>query len=376
MPKYPISYTNTVIYEIRGDIINTNKYIGYTTNYRQKKSFHRRNVEISDAPMYVDIRENGGWDAWLMQPIKMIRNKSIDEIRENLSSYTQHSVIQELAKTDYNCDICHCKFHRQFEYTRHCKTNKHIKLEIAHNTQKEMDANAIIVKNNKIQAQMLEVFKDTRNEITILQSNIHELKQQVVELSSKPQQLTQNTQNTQIVQQNTQNNSFNVQIFLNEQCGKAMNLSDFLKIMKITNEDLVNNVKVGFVDGMAAIIIREMCEKLTIFERPVHCTDLKRETVFYKEDGKWHKENGDVVVQEIMCQVSRDCVLTMIEWRKTNPDANDRHSEFNTFCDKLPIAIVAGSDRDTLFPKTMKQVYKHCLIDKKAMKEAAAMAAA
>jgi hypothetical protein len=111
-----------------------------------------------------------------------------------------------------------------------------------------------------------------------------------------------------------------------------------------------------------------MCEKLTVFERPVHCTDLKRDTVYYRENGEWLKDVGDVVVQEIMTQVSRDCLLTMVKWKKTNPAIKDMHSEFNLFCDKLPITIMAGNDRVTLFPKTMKEVYKRCLIDKKHMK--------
>ena len=104
---------------------------------------------------------------------------------------------------------------------------------------------------------------------------------------------------------------------------------------------------------MRAILIRQM---------------WKRDTVYYRENGEWLKDEGDVVVQEIMTQVSRDCLLTMIKWKKTNPAFKDMHSEFNLFCDKLPITIMAGSDRITLFPKTMKEVYKRCLIDKKHMK--------
>ena len=152
---------------------------------------------------------------------------------------------------------------------------------------------------------------------------------------------------------------------MNEQCGEAFNLSDVLKSMVITNEDLVYNTQVGFVKGMTAIIKREMCDKIPLVKRPVHCTDIKRETVFFRENNKWHKEEGKAVEEDIMFQLTRSCLRTLTEWRKVHPDAEDMRSEFNTLCDKIPGAVMGGYEKDKLYPKTMTEIYKHCLIDKK-----------
>jgi hypothetical protein len=138
--------------------------------------------------------------------------------------------------------------------------------------------------------------------------------------------------------------------------------------MVITNEDLVYNTQVGFVKGMTAIIKREMCDKIPLVKRPVHCTDIKRETVFFRENNKWHKEEGKTVEEDIMFQLTRSCLRTYLEWRKVHPDAENMRSEFNTLCDKIQVSVMPGYEKDKLYPKTMTEIYKHCLIDKKNMR--------
>jgi hypothetical protein len=199
----------------------------------------------------------------------------------------------------------------------------------------------------------------------IVKSN-QAIQTQIVELSNKQPVVQQITNN--IVQNTQNNNSFSIQVFLDETCADAMNLSAFLKTLEITNEDLVRNTEIGFVKGMSAIIKREMCDKLPVNKRPVHCTDIKRETVYYKENDKWHKEEGRVVEEDMMFQLSRDCLRRFTEWRRVNPDTHDMNSQFNLLCDKIPAAVVGGFERATRYPKTMTEIYKHCLIDKKNMK--------
>ena len=144
----------------------------------------------------------------------------------------------------------------------------------------------VLLSNREIHKSNTDMHQQFMNELS---THNQQLQTQIVELSNKPavQQITNH-----IVQQNTQNNSFNIQVFLDEKCGDAMNLSAFLKTLAITNEDLVRNTEIGFVAGMSAIIKREMCDKLPVNKRPVHCTDIKRETVYYRENDKWHKEEG------------------------------------------------------------------------------------
>jgi len=132
------------------------------------------------------------------------------------------------------------------DYVRHMNTVKH-RQRTAIITEPELPSfiRDIMISNHNSHQLMKEIVMSNR---AIVVSN-HELQLQVVELSNKQpiQQITNN-----IVQQNTQNNtSFNIQVFLDEKCGDAMNLSAFLKTLAITNEDLVRNTEIGFVAGMS-----------------------------------------------------------------------------------------------------------------------------
>ena len=343
MFRYNIVMSNVSVYEI---VCNNEsvqyKYVDYTTNYVKKKYFHKHNTSIGTNLLYRQIRENGGWDNWQMRIVEVC---DLSNVAEVVSSHTTQSPEQ----SKLVCDTCNYSCVRSFDYDRHCETKRHkAKMQTTDISMLTSCIKDILISNNEI-----------------VKSN-QELQQQIVELSNKQpiQQITNN-----IVQQNTQNNtSFNIQVFLDEKCGDAMNLSAFLKTLAITNEDLVRNTEVGFVAGMSAIIKREMCDKLPVNKRPVHCTDIKRETVYYRENDKWHKEEGKVVEEDMMYQLTRDCLRTYTEWRRVHPDTKDIHSKFNLLCDRIPSAVVGGLDRATVYPKTMREIYKHCLIDKKNMR--------
>jgi hypothetical protein len=316
-------------------------YIDYTRNFATIKYYHKQNLLHRIGTLYDTIREFGGWSNWEMNKLEMcddisVAKTSVQRYKSGLSNTNDDS-----KSIVYNCDVCDYECNKKSEFDRHTSSIKHKRLT------------STTSENNEL-TEISDLMKE------LIKSN-QELKQQVVELSTKQpiQQITN------VVQQNTQNNSFNIQVFLNETCGEAFNLSDILKSMVITNEDLVYNTQVGFVKGMTAIIKREMCDKIPLVKRPVHCTDLKRETVFYRENNVWHKEEGKTVEEDIMFQLTRSCLRTYLEWRKVHPDAENMRSEFNTLCDKIQVSVMPGYEKDKLYPKTMTEIYKHCLIDKK-----------
>jgi len=88
---------------------------------------------------------------------------------------------------------------------------------------------------------------------------------------------------------NSHNKTFNLQFFLNETCKNAMNIMDFVDSLKLQLCDLERMGEIGFVNGMSNIIIKNL-QSMDITERPVHCTDQKREVMYVKDDGKWDKE--------------------------------------------------------------------------------------
>ena len=86
------------------------------------------------------------------------------------------------------------------------------------------------------------------------------------------------------------NNTFNLHIFLNEKCKNAMNITDFVDTFKLQLEDLEHVGIVGYVDGISEIIIQKLSE-IDVYKRPIHCIDVKRETLIIKENNTWEKDN-------------------------------------------------------------------------------------
>ena len=149
---------------------------------------------------------------------------------------------------------------------------------------------------------------------------------------------------------NTQNNKFNINVFLNETCKNAMNFSDFVKNIQITYEDLENNAQLGFVNGISKIFLDNL-KQLDISERPIHCTDVKRETMYIRDDNTWKKHTDDQILQKAIQAVSYKSMGKLAEWKQANPDYKDADSEFSQRCLTIQKHTLAGSERGVYYPK-------------------------
>ena len=233
-----VEYSETIIYEIRckdDDIIG--KYYDFTTNFMKRLYYHRQQTKHNLSPLYQRIRENGGWDNWEMIIHETMRFTTKREATEYMNKYTI-TLGNTIIVPQFSCDICGFSCSRKYDYERHCVSSKHVEL-LSHKQE---------IVNLRQEATVPSYIQDILKSNQELMKNSLELQQQIVEMSNKQpiQQITN------IVQQNTQNNtSFNIQVFLDEKCGDAMNLSAFLKTLAITNEDLVRNTEIGFVAGMS-----------------------------------------------------------------------------------------------------------------------------
>jgi hypothetical protein len=171
---------------------------------------------------------------------------------------------------------------------------------------------------------------------------------------------------TNNVTTNSNNKSFNINLFLNEQCKNALNFNEFMGNLKVSREDLMNTGQLGFVGGISKILIDSLKE-LGVNERPIHCTDLKRDTVYIKENNEWNKEEDDLKIRSAIQEVSRKSIGILIDWKKNNPDYADCDSRFSQDCLSMQRNSVAGYERDTLFPKVIKELNKTITIDKDSL---------
>ena len=190
---------------------------------------------------------------------------------------------------------------------------------------------------------------------------VNEHKKETVEIMNK---VIENIKPSNTITANTINNNnqkFNINVFLNETCKDAMNLSDFINKIEVSREDLENNAQLGFVGGISKIFLDNL-RQLSVNERPIHCTDLKRETMYIKDDDKWTKETGPTKLNKVIQTITQKSTRTLLDWKKVNPDYNDHDSEFSTRCIVIQRNSMAGNDRETYYPKVIRTIAKEVIV--------------
>ena len=162
---------------------------------------------------------------------------------------------------------------------------------------------------------------------------------------------------------NNNNQRFNINLFLNETCKDAINFSDFVKNIQISYEDLENNAQLGFVNGISKIFLDNL-KQLDVNERPIHCTDVKRETMYIKDENEWTKQPDDDKLQKAIQTVSYRSMGKLAEWKQENPDYKDANSEFSQKCIDIQRQTLAGSDRGVYYPKVIHALAREVVVEK------------
>jgi hypothetical protein len=138
---------------------------------------------------------------------------------------------------------------------------------------------------------------------------------------------------------NNNNNHFNLNVFLNETCKDAMNISEFIEQLPIYLSDLEDTARLGFAEGLSRIFIRGL-KQLDINQRPIHCSDAKRETLYIKDNDKWEKDDSNKSkLETAVRKVGTKNIRMIPEWRKQHPNCTDADSNKND----LYLKIVGNS---------------------------------
>jgi hypothetical protein len=167
--------------------------------------------------------------------------------------------------------------------------------------------------------------------------------------------------NQTTINNNTSNKAFNINLFLNEQCKDAMNFSDFINGIEVSHEDLENNAQLGFVGGISKILIDNL-KLMNKNERPIHCTDVKRETMYIKDDNKWTKEEDDSKLRSAIQEITRKSICSLIGWKRGNPESDDMDSKFSGRCIVIQQQSMAGYNREVYYPKVIHAIAREVLI--------------
>lgn len=263
------------------------------------------------------------------------------------------------------CEVCTKTYKDRTGLWRHrktCKPRENIIMEIrdekstsdtvVHDNQSLIH---ILVSENKELRNLL--IEQAKEYMSFINQHTTDILNKVVD-NAKPVTITNNNNNT-----NSNNQAFNINVFLNDTCKDAINFTDFINSLTVSREELMNTGNVGFVDGVSKILI-DTLKQLGVHERPIHCTDLKRETMYIKDDNKWNKEDTDQKVREAIAMITIQSMKTLHGWKDTNPDYKDSKSDFSKMCIPMQMYSVAGPNRDTYYPKIITAIAKEMMVDK------------
>ena len=182
------------------------------------------------------------------------------------------------------------------------------------------------------------------------------LQTQIIELSKERNMVINTTNNT------TNNQQFNLQVFLNTECKDAIKLSDFVKSLNITVEDLEFTKNNGIIEGVSSIIVNNL-KGMDVHKRPIHCTDAKRETMYVKAD-EWIKDDDGANIKKFIYLTSCYQIKRIQDWIDAHPGWESKeklHTEYLALCKELYKNI---ENDDHAHKKIIKGFIKNVQIDK------------
>jgi hypothetical protein len=161
---------------------------------------------------------------------------------------------------------------------------------------------------------------------------------------------------------NMNNKTFNINMFLNEQCKDAMNMTEFVNTIELDTDDMKDVGKHGFVKGISKIFIENL-EKTEVTKRPIHCSDIKREVLYIKDDDKWARENINSTKLSNAVRVVEQKNINMInQWAKEHPECENSNTQANRVYMTLSKHALDGDDDN--MTKVAKKIAQNVIIDK------------
>lgn len=276
------------------------------------------------------------------------------------------------------CDTCYFKCSKKGDWNRHILTDKHKSLKnpkffTSENIKKKYTC--ICGKNYKHQSTLCahkkicnskEMNEDSINMqdkdaliLHLLKQN-GDLQKSLIEMS-KEKSITNNNTN------NSHNKTFNLQFFLNETCKDALNITDFVSSIKPSLDDLENTGRRGYIEGISNIILKNL-NNLEQYQRPIHCSDQKREILYIKNDNHWIKEGEEKpVLTKAIKLIANENMKLIKDWRMLNPDCTDVDSKKNNLYLKIVSNSMSGSDKEECgknMSKIISNVAKEVIIQK------------
>jgi hypothetical protein len=290
------------------------------------------------------------------------------------SSYTSHlsckkhlknyANINKKLKNVYICNICDYNTSSKYNYQKHQKTKTHNKIV---NENKNENANDYMIKNN-LYSSIMDEIKHLMVEQSKFSQEQAKFNQEQTKMNQAISEIANKSSNMTNINNNKQNNQqFNMNVFLNETCKDAMNMSDFIENLHVSMEDMEKTGELGFAKGMSRIIMNNL-NAIEVCKRPIHCSDAKRETLYVKNNGVWEKETQErTKIKEVIYKVSCLNERQLIKWRDLPRNKGYHLSDHHKNDEFMNLVMEINKMRDDEIDKVITTISKHVAIDKVKM---------
>ena len=290
---------------------------------------------------------------------------------------------------NFFCSKCDFKCFKLSDWERHIKTKKHNyrhngnffnKMETKKNAEyecicgKKYTSNSGLWKHKKTckqencddsyktMEQLPKDFKITTQMFYDLLKQNNELQKSLIAMAKE-----KGPTNINNCGNNNNNKTFNLQIYLNETCKNALNISEFVNQIQLTINDLEETGKLGYAEGISRVFLKNL-NGMDSTSRPIHCSDSKRETLYIKDDDEWHKEEDNKpILTKAIKQVANKNIKQITEWQKLHPEYNNPESKQNDKYMQIVLNSMSGSTKEEAeknYEKIIKNVIKETVIDK------------
>ena len=319
------------------------------------------------------------------------------------------NISQPITESKYRCELCNYNTSNKKDYNKHLLTAKHNARTSSSNAHKisslhecscgssykhiqsynRHKKNCIKPGNEPIHldtdkpidtpphfdtALVIELLKQNQEFKSIMLEQSKQLAEQQNQMAEQQLQLLEAVKdgklgnNTNCHNNNTTNNKFNLNVFLNETCKDAISMDDFINSIEVTRDEFIHTGQVGFVEGISTVMAHRFRD-MEMHTRPLHCTDLKRETIYIKNADKWEKDDADKTnMRKAVRGVAKKNMKELWRWYNDNKPAVEQIG--TDVCEdyfKFHKAALGGygKEEDLKFEdKIMRNVLKEVHIDK------------
>ena len=296
----------------------------------------------------------------------------------------------------YSCECCSYNTGNKKDYNKHLVTRKHLsKISFNDLSQQNIDCNQYhtcancncsynsrqalyyhkkkcipppILQDASIVNELIKQNQDFKQTIINQSKNLEELyiKQEHRDNQIRDLLIEIAKKDNSVIYNNTTNQQFNLNMFLNEQCKDAMNFIDFVDSLNISFEELENMAHKGYVSGMSDIILNGL-KQLDIYHRPIHCTDIKRETMYIRDNDEWMRDENQMKIQKIINMVSKKNMKRVPDWHLAHPksditDSKEQYLHMNIMQQCLNSGCLAECKRNDA--KIIKNIAKFTYLDR------------